>query len=122
MTVTAHAGPFVVSCSWENCTKTVEVWGAGPTAVADYLIEQGWTFPPDEEPDVLSSRGERHCPTHRQDGPWSNEAASYRALCHTCGEEWESTLDNCREWQDEHECEPDVSVRKIEREKGRTTR
>lgn len=115
---------YTVRCSYEGCAARCDIVARGPSVVIDVLLEDGWAFPWGETPDVLSTNGKRHCPQHASasafDGEWIDEEASWYADCATCGEDYEGSEAACREWEEDHECEPSVAVRKKEKKGHRT--
>lgn len=115
---------YLLYCSYEGCARSRYILAQTPSAVVDIMIEDGWTFPQGEQPDVLSTFGRRHCPTHSGDpyGPWKDEQPTWRAECLTCGEEYTGSKDECTEWEIDHRCEPDITIGPIKSKKRVTTK
>lgn len=108
---------WAVRCSFEGCREALYGLAATPTEFSLLAEDEGWTFPPGEYAAVYTPLGRAHCPRHRLDvewgEDWTDDKARYEASCATCGDAYVGSEDSCREWAEDHECEPDTAVRRV---------
>jgi hypothetical protein len=110
---------ITLRCNFPDCGTSVTGRGRSPTPIYDVLNRMGWEVL--DTALLHSSSCIAACPAHRAIPGWeSGEGITHRAKCHTCGEDEIGSQDQCREWAEDHECEPDTTVSTLsERERAR---